>query len=142
MLRSRCADEIQRLGEQIEAACRAQKSGRQHQRRCAIGQRARASASGKLSAALVRILLAFRVGVGEQPADRQQQNGAQPQTQPRRHHQPHRFAHQHARPEHQEKAQARASCRREALRPRHTTASKQEEGVDAHLHTHPSAQRD
>ncbi len=76
-----------------------------------VGQRA-GQRNGKLPAALVGNLLAFRIGVGEKPADGKQQHRAQAQSQPGRNQQPRGFAHCNCGHKNQEQRQVRAAIRR------------------------------
>ena len=59
------------MGENLYVTARANKCRCEHQRSDAIGQRTD-ERNGKLAEALVGGFLAFRVGIGEQPADGQQ----------------------------------------------------------------------
>ena len=105
-----------------------------------IGQRT-GQRHGKLAAALIGVLLALGVGVGKQAADGQQQNGAQPQAQPCGHQQARGLAHDDRGHHHQKQAQSARPAVRGA---EHQADDSQqgEEGVDAQLDAHPTAQRD
>ena len=111
----------------------------QHQGRCDIGQRP-GQRNRKLSTALVGNLLAFRVRIGEKPADGKQQHRAQFQSQPGRNQQPRGFAHCNRSHKNQEQRKSAlpsvAGADAEAYQQEHG-----KEDVDAHLHAHPTPQR-
>ena len=67
----------QRLGKKIYIAARTQKGRGQQQSRCQVGHRT-GQRQGKLPASLAGALLTFRVSVGKESANGQEQNGAQP----------------------------------------------------------------
>ena len=108
-------------------------------RRAQVCQRPR-QRQRKLPGAPVGVLLAFGVGVGKQAADRKQQNGAQPQSQPCRHQQPRGLAHHDGRHEKNKRASPRGQPSAAADGEQHQDQQR-EEDVEAHLHAHPSAQR-
>ncbi len=64
------------MGEKFDVSTGADEGCRKHQRRGAIDDRA-GERHGKLAEALVGGFLAFRIGVGEEAADGEQQDGAQ-----------------------------------------------------------------
>ena len=133
-----------RLGKKFDIAAGAQKRCGQQQRRGQVRQRT-GQRQGKLPAALAGALLAFRVGVGKQSADGQQQNGAQPQSQPCGHQQPRRLAHHHCSHQHKEQPQAAPNAVRAAQRQanglpeagkRHGRASRRPSSGPAELTSH------
>ena len=128
------------LGEELVIAACAQEQGGQHQRRGPVGQ-GTGQRHGKLAAAAVGALLAFRIGVGEESADGEQENGADAQTKPCGDQDAGGFTHHHGGYQDQEKAQAARHAVRGAEQQAHHRQQR-EEGVDAQLDAHPTAQRD
>ena len=127
------------LVEELDVAARAQKRRGQHQRRGQVGQGA-GQRQGKLPAALIGVFLAFGIGVGKQAADGKQQNGAQAQAEPGGDQQARDLAHHDRGHEHEEQPQA-ARHAVGGAQPQADQRQQGEEGVDAHLDAHPTAQR-
>ncbi len=96
---------------------------------------------GELADALVGGFLAFGVGVGEEAADGEQEHGAQAQAEPRGDHEARGFADETAATQNEEKAKA-AQDSVGGAEAEADQGESREEDVDAHLHAHPSAQRD
>ena len=94
-----------------------------------------------LPGATIGNLLAVGVGVGKKPANGKQQNGAQPQSKPRRHQQTGSLTHHNGRHQkHKQRKPARPTIL--AANGKQHQKQEREKDVDAHLHTHPAAQRD
>ncbi len=93
-------------------------------------------------AALADALLALGIGVGEETADGQQQNGAQAQAEPGGDHEAGGFADQDGGDQHQEEAQAATHAAAVGGAERQADQGQDgKEGVDAQLDAHPAAQR-
>ena len=71
----------ERLCEEVHIAAGAQEHGSQHQRRGPVGQ-GTGERDGKLPYAGVCVFLALGIGVGEESADGEEENGAQAQSEP------------------------------------------------------------
>ena len=99
-------------------------------------------AEDKLGGSLGRAFLAFRVGVGKESADGEQEDGAQAETEPGGDNEAGRLADQNRRNQHQEEAQAATDAFLFRSAERQADQRQQgEEGVDAQLDSHPTAQR-
>ena len=109
------------------------------QRRGQVGHRA-GEGDGELAAALVGVLLAFRVGVGKQAADGEQQNGAQAKIEPGGNQEPCGFAHDDG--GHEDKKSKAARPAVVGADAQKDKGEQREEDVDAQLDAHPTSQRD
>ncbi len=127
------------LIEEPDVSARSEKRDAQSRGCGAVGDRAGES-DGELADALIRVFLAFGVGVGKEAADGQHENRAQPQAEPCGDEEARDFAHDHGGDEDKKKADAAQPALRGAEAKAHHR-QEQEKRVDAQLDAHPSAQR-
>ncbi len=125
--------------EERDTAADAQ-NGRGSGKPCApIGQRT-GKRQNKLPGAVIGFFLAFRIGVGEQSADGQQEDGAQAQTQSRGNHETGGLAHGDGGYEEDEESQSARPALGAAHGKKHQHQERKED-VEADLDTHPAAKR-
>src|ERR1700739_3156010 len=125
--------------EQFNISAGADKGGGQHQRRQAVHHWSD-ECHGELAEALVGSFLTFGIGVGEEPADGEQKDGAQLEVEIGGHHQAGNLAHSHGRCADEEEGEAAQNSGRGAKAKTNERKSGKKD-VNAHLHAHPSAQR-
>lgn len=130
--------------EEVESAARANNESAKHDRSHAVGKRS-GSGEGELAGAAGCKFLAFRIGVGEQTSDGQQEDGAETDTKPGGDEQAGNLAYNDGSGENKEEGHAASFGERAALRYAEAEAhdgEEQKEGVDAQFDAKPSAQWD
>ncbi len=126
--------------EETDVAAGAEDDAGSGERRAYICEWA-GSGQDELPGAAAGDFLALRIGVGEQAADGEKENGAQAQAEPRGNQEARGFANDDCRDEDEKEGEA-ARPSAGATHGEQHEYEQREEDVDAELNTHPAAQRD
>lgn len=127
------------LVEEAGIAAGAENDGSHGHGGCRIGDRA-GKGHGELANALIGVLLAFRIGIGEESADGEQEHGAEAQAETRGDDEAGGFADEDGEYDDEEEAEAARPAFRGADA-KADEGEQREKGVDTQLDAHPTAQR-